>query len=202
MEYLIALWVVFGLPALTIWAVIRSALRIKRKKQAPPWAAQSSARPAGGKAPKAQVGNAADARLQQEFPHLFNGAPAAPAPAAAGTGRPAFVTPEGTDPCHDGEASGAYVGSLGAAVMEGEDPCHDALASGAYTGSLGPVAMEGEDPCHAEPARPAKRNREKAPAPAAKEPENPGPSWSGSEVVQGFIYSEVLGPPRSRAPRR
>ena len=90
------------------------------------------------------------------------------------------------------EASSGYgslgYGSLGGESPEGVDPCHDQDPAEWPNGSLGAETMEGEDPCH----------EERPPLPPAREagPEElPGGlnlSWTGDEVVKGFVYGEVL----------
>ena len=67
-------------------------------------------------------------------------------------------------------------GSLPAPEPEGTDPCHDDYAS-LPSGSLSAETEEGIDPCHDG---------------WAHAPGGPGLSWSGNELVRGFIYSEIL----------
>jgi len=79
-------------------------------------------------------------------------------------------------------------GSLGVESAEGKDPCHDAYQTMA-SGSLGGETPEGRDPCHDDwkPAVPA--------AAASAETAEPGGmnlSWTGSDIVKGFVYGEIL----------
>ena len=130
-------------------------------------------RPAAGAKPAAPVrpSSLMDSRFAKEFPHLFTGlsemleAPAAaPQPAPPRQGSLPAPEPEGTDPCHDDYAS-LPSGSLSAETEEGIDPCHDGWA----------------------PTPEAPSEAEEAHAPGG-----PGLSWSGNELVRGFIYSEIL----------
>ena len=58
-----------------------------------------------------------------------------------------------------------------------------------YRGSLNAVTGEGEDPCHEEQME----SMHTSPAPAAEKSESGlRLSWTGSEIVRGFVMSEVL----------
>ena len=58
-------------------------------------------------------------------------------------------------------------------------------------GSMNAVTGEGYDPCHDEQLAP--RTEAESAMPAA-EPEQPGLqlSWTGSDIVRGFVMSEIL----------
>ena len=59
-----------------------------------------------------------------------------------------------------------------------------------YIGSLGVGSMEGLDPCHSDP-QPAwteTRSGEEAPEPPSFQPAG----WTGSDIVRGFVFSEIL----------
>lgn len=59
-----------------------------------------------------------------------------------------------------------------------------------YRGSLDTVTLEGEDPCHEEQMESLKPEPEAAvqAAPAS----GIGLSWTGNEIVKGFVMSEIL----------
>ena len=87
--------------------------------------------------------------------------------------------------------SDSYRGSLGVSFMEGVDPCHD----DPYLmpkGSLHTDMPEGTDPCHPDSASAASRVAAAEPAPSGLRLH-----VTGNEVVQGFIWGEILN--RKRA---
>ena len=59
-----------------------------------------------------------------------------------------------------------------------------------YAGSLNAVTGEGEDPCHEEQLQPLTRAEAAVPSPEAV----PGLrlSWTGSDIVHGFVMGEIL----------
>ena len=100
-----------------------------------------------------------------------------------------------------------YLGSLGVETGEGEDPCHEeqfhhaAVPMGMhdqpYLGSLGIDTSEGTDPCHEDqlqPILPFAQKEEDGEQPVS------GLSWTGNDIVRGFIVSEVLSR-KNRFPR-
>lgn len=81
-------------------------------------------------------------------------------------------------------------GSLRVEHGEGEDPCHDD-PDRIPSGSLWTDIPEGTDPCHGEvePARPqvkAKADENAEAAPAFRL------GYSGNDIVQGFVWGEIL----------
>lgn len=60
-----------------------------------------------------------------------------------------------------------------------------------YQGSMNAVTGEGYDPCHDEQLAPLTATETAVPAP---EPAAPGLqlSWTGSDIVRGFVMSEIL----------
>ena len=86
-------------------------------------------------------------------------------------------------------------GSLRVEHGEGYDPCHDD-PSGMPSGSLRAETTEGMDPCHdeMEHARPMVKSKAHENAEAA-----PGfrLGYSGNDIVQGFVWGEILS--RKRA---
>ena len=60
-----------------------------------------------------------------------------------------------------------------------------------YQGSMNAVTGEGYDPCHDEQLAPLTAAETAVPAP---EPAAPGLqlSWTGSDIVRGFVMSEIL----------
>ena len=60
-----------------------------------------------------------------------------------------------------------------------------------YQGSLSAVTGEGYDPCHDEQLAPLTLAETAAPAAEAAEP-GLQLSWTGSEIVRGFVMSEIL----------
>lgn len=100
---------------------------------------------------------------------------------------------EGMDPCHD-DPYAMPLGSLAVDHPEGVDPCHD----DPYATPLGSLAAdhpEGTDPCH--PAlRPDLPASGISPA-SAPEASGLRLGFSGNEIVQGFVWGEILN--RKRA---
>ena len=88
--------------------------------------------------------------------------------------------------------SDAYQGSLGYVSAEGVDPCHDDPET-LRPGSLQVSVPEGTDPCH-DGFRPVSVQSGREAEPSAP-PLNL--SWTGSDVVKGFVYGEILN--RKRA---
>ncbi len=90
-------------------------------------------------------------------------------------------------------------GSLPDDSQEGEDPCHEdqfhqpavpmGMHNQPYLGSLGVDTGEGEDPCHEEQLQPVLPFTQKE---EAGEQQISGLSWTGNDIVRGFIVSEVL----------
>ncbi|MBQ9252478.1 MAG: hypothetical protein IJ188_07575 [Clostridia bacterium] len=119
------------------------------------------------------LGTAMEARMQQEFPHLYS---------------QEGESMEGVDPCHD-DPEEMPVGSLGGESMEGKDPCHDdpyAMPSGSLEG----ISMEGLDPCHDEwEPLGAETAGEEA---TTEKPGGLKLDWTGDELVKGFVYGEIL----------
>ncbi len=69
---------------------------------------------------------------------------------------------------------------------------------GALAGSLNAVSLEGVDPCHDEQAEETfRRNAEESRDAATAAGEGLALSWTGTDLVRGFVYSEVL---RRRVP--
>ena len=120
-----------------------------------------------------------------------DGSPADKAAAGgnAGPAAPSHTTASSLSHGH----SDPYQGSLGVSVMEGVDPCHD----NPYLipeGSLQVDVPEGTDPCHPGSSAASAVSRLAAAGPAS-----PGLNLrvTGNEVVQGFIWGEILN--RKRA---
>ena len=84
--------------------------------------------------------------------------------------------------------SSEEVPRLGVESAEGKDPCHDAYQT-MLSGSLGGETLEGRDPCHDDwkPAVPAT-----AASAETAEPGGLNLSWTGSDIVKGFVYGEIL----------
>ena len=111
--------------------------------------------------------------------------------AAPGWGSLGGAETEGVDPCHDDPVR-VPVGSLWTAEPEGTDPCHDD-PYGMPVGSLTAESPEGTDPCHPD-LRPDHPESGFCP-----ESEGSGLNlrFSGNEIVQGFVWGEILN--RKRA---
>ncbi len=119
--------------------------------------------------------------------------PAPQAPAAQPAPRPeplagslSGYTPQGKDPCHDDYAS-LPTGSLSGYTPQGKDPCHDDYAA-MPTGSLGGESPEGKDPCHDDWQRAEAEAQDLEAAPAG----GLNLSWTGDEIVRGFVLGEIL----------
>lgn len=151
---------------LMVWVfsrITRGSQGGKNKKGAPAAGPKPAARPAApAGAPKSASAPGMDARFRKEFPDLFRDVPA-PQP---GTGSLSADSGEGHDPCHD-DYRAMPVGSLGADTGEGKDPCHDGME-------------------HAVP-KAAPREDEGAAVSGGLNLD-----WTGSEIVKGFVYGEIL----------
>ena len=108
-------------------------------------------------------------------------------------------TPKETAPSSDSGKKTQGYGSLPDDSREGVDPCHEeqfhhaAVPMGMhdqpYLGSLGVDTSEGADPCHEDqlqPILPFTQKEEDGEQPVS------GLSWTGNDIVRGFIVSEVL----------
>ena len=80
-------------------------------------------------------------------------------------------------------------GSLQSKSQEGKDPCHDDPRR-IPVGSMQSGLPEGTDPCH-DDARPVKQENA-APAGAQENGGGLNLSWTGDEIVKGFVYGEIL----------
>ena len=108
---------------------------------------------------------------------------------SAGSAAPSSTT---ASPVSHGH-SDPYQGSLGISFMEGVDPCHD----DPYLipeGSLQVDIPEGTDPCHPGSAAASAASGQTAAGPASS---GLNLRVTGNEVVQGFIWGEILN--RKRA---
>ena len=124
-------------------------------------------------------------------------APPAPAPAPAAAAPAPTISPlrplEGEDPCHADQmrsmpsarpAAAPASGSLGGGTASGS------LGGNTAFGSLGDIHTEGFDPCHDELYRSpsSAENGASGEAPSGA----PFGSFSGDDIVRGFIWGEIL----------
>ena len=134
-------------------------------------------------------------------------APPAPAPAPAPTISPLRPL-EGEDPCHadqmrsmpsaraypaDGLSGHPASGSLGGGTASGSlggGTASGSLGGNTAFGSLGDIHTEGFDPCHDELYRSSfsAENGASGEAPSGA----PFGSFSGDDIVRGFIWGEIL----------
>ena len=110
-------------------------------------------------------------------------------PYAMPTGSLGTASPEGVDPCHD-DPYAMPTGSLGTASPEGVDPCHDDPVRMSF-GSLETTSPEGTDPCHPAPDAPPLAED------AGDRATGPHPGFGAGDIVQGFVWGEILN--RKRA---
>ena len=157
-----------------IWLVISIASSVSKSKKK------------NGQQPKAP------ARGQPVADRVDAPAPPAPAPAPAPTISPLRPL-EGEDPCHADQmrsmpsarpAAAPASGSLGGGTASGS------LGGNTAYGSLGDIHTEGFDPCHDE----LYRSPSSAENGASGEVPSGAPfgSFSGDDIVRGFIWGEIL----------
>ena len=157
-----------------IWLVISIASSVSKSKKK------------NGQQPKAP------ARGRPVADRVDAPAPPAPAPAPAPTISPLRPL-EGEDPCHADQmrsmpsarpAAAPASGSLGGGTASGS------LGGNTAFGSLGDIHTEGFDPCHDELYRSSfsAENGASGEAPSGA----PFGSFSGDDIVRGFIWGEIL----------